>query len=79
MPGVNRITYRTENVAIACWKLDPVLAKNLSSPIIVGVYIIDGNWKSLPYVLTLLRVKHGRLIQLPHGFCLAVMKYSWTL
>ena len=44
--GEADIFYRTKNVAIACWKLDPRIAENSDSwPIIVGVYIIEGNWE----------------------------------
>ena len=38
--------YRTENVAIAGWKIDERIAKtNDSWPLIIGVYIIKGNWE----------------------------------
>ena len=44
--GDTDISYRTDNVAIACWKLDERIAKSQDSwPLIIGVYIIDGNWE----------------------------------
>ena len=44
--GEADILYRTKNVAIACWRLDPRIAETSDSwPIIVGVYIIEGNWE----------------------------------
>ncbi|MEC7589959.1 MAG: hypothetical protein VX483_05370 [Candidatus Thermoplasmatota archaeon] len=44
--GEPDLLYRTENVAIACWKLDQRISKESDAwPIIVGVYIIDGNWE----------------------------------
>ena len=44
--GEADVTYRTENVAIAAWKLDPRLVKNDGSwPIMIGVYIIKGAWE----------------------------------
>ena len=44
--GDTDISYRTDNVAIACWKLDERMAKSQDSwPIIIGIYVIDGNWE----------------------------------
>lgn len=44
--GEADIYYRTENVAIACWRLDPRIAEDSESwPIIVGIYIISGSWE----------------------------------
>jgi len=44
--GDPNILYRTENVAIAGWKLDERIAKTTNSwPIIIGVYVIKGNWE----------------------------------
>ena len=44
--GDTDISYRTDNVAIACWKLDERMAKSQDSwPLIIGIYIIDGNWE----------------------------------
>ena len=38
--------YRTDDVAIASWKLDPRIAEVSDSwPIIIGVYIVRGNWE----------------------------------
>ena len=43
--GEADIHYRTENVAIACWRLDPRIAEDSESwPIIVGIYIVSGSW-----------------------------------
>ena len=44
--GEPDILYRTENVALAGWKLDERIAKTTNSwPIIIGVYVIKGNWE----------------------------------
>ena len=44
--GEADIYYRTENVAIACWRLDPRIAEDSESwPIIVGIYIVSGSWE----------------------------------
>ena len=44
--GEPDLLYRTENVAIAGWRLDPRITKESEAwPIIVGIYIIDGNWE----------------------------------
>ena len=44
--GDTDISYRTDNVAIACWKLDERMAKSQDSwPLIIGIYVIDGNWE----------------------------------
>lgn len=44
--GEADVSYRTENVAIAAWKLDPRIAKNDGSwPVMIGVYIIKGSWE----------------------------------
>lgn len=44
--GQADVVYRTENVAIAAWKLDPRIAKhNDSWPVMIGVYIIKGSWE----------------------------------
>ncbi len=44
--GEPDIYYRTENVAIACWRLDPRIAEDSESwPIIVGIYIVSGSWE----------------------------------
>ena len=44
--GEPDVLYRTEDVAIASWKLDPRIAEVSNSwPIIIGVYIIKGNWE----------------------------------
>ena len=44
--GKADIYYRTENVAIACWRLDPRIAEDSESwPIIVGIYIVSGSWE----------------------------------
>ena len=44
--GEADIYYRTENVAIACWRLDPRIAEGSESwPIIVGIYIVSGSWE----------------------------------
>ena len=44
--GKADVVYRTENVAIAAWKLDPRIAKNNDSwPVMIGVYIITGTWE----------------------------------
>ena len=44
--GEADIYYRTENVAIACWRLDPRIAEDSESwPIIVGIYIVNGSWE----------------------------------
>ena len=44
--GEPDILYRTENVAIAGWKIDERIAKtNDSWPLIIGVYVIKGSWE----------------------------------
>ena len=44
--GEADIYYRTENVAIACWRLDPRIAEDSESwPIIVGIYLVSGSWE----------------------------------
>ena len=44
--GKPDLSYRTENVAIAGWRLDPRITKESEAwPVIIGVYIIDGNWE----------------------------------
>ena len=44
--GPPEIHYRTNNVALAAWKIDKRIAKNDGCwPIIIGVYIIKGNWE----------------------------------
>ena len=48
MPNVGEphLSYRTDNVAIACWNVDSRIAQTPDAwPIVVGVYIIDGNWE----------------------------------
>ena len=43
--GPAEASYRTENIAIAAWKLDERIAKNSGAwPIIVGINVIKGNW-----------------------------------
>ena len=43
--GPAEANYRTENIAIAAWKLDERIAKNTDAwPIIVGINVIKGNW-----------------------------------
>ena len=43
--GLNDLEYRTENVAIAVWKLDQRIAKQQEAiPLMVGVHILEGNW-----------------------------------
>ena len=43
--GPAEANYRTENIAMAAWKLDERIAKNTGAwPIIVGINIIKGNW-----------------------------------
>ena len=57
--GEPDLLYRTENVAIACWKLDPRISKESEAwPIIIGVYIIDGNWEiaALRFDLSLIHI-----------------------
>lgn len=44
--GKPHLSYRTDNVAIACWNVDSRIAQTPDAwPIVVGVYIIDGNWE----------------------------------
>jgi hypothetical protein len=44
--GEADVSYRTENVAIAAWKMDSRIAKHDGSwPIMIGVYIIKGAWE----------------------------------
>ena len=44
--GEPDILYRTENVALAGWKLDERIAQTTDSwPLIIGVYVIKGNWE----------------------------------
>jgi len=44
--GEADVNYRTENVAIAAWKLDERLVKKEGAwPIMIGVYIIKGDWE----------------------------------
>ena len=44
--GQADVSYRTENVAIAAWKMDSRMAKNDGAwPIMIGVYIIEGSWE----------------------------------
>ena len=44
--GEADVSYRTENVAIAAWKMDSRMAKNDGAwPIMIGVYIIEGSWE----------------------------------
>ena len=43
--GVTDLEYRTDNVAIAVWKLDQRMAKEQNAiPLMVGVHILEGNW-----------------------------------
>ena len=43
--GSTDLEYRTENVAMAVWKLDHRMAKEPNAiPIMVGVHILEGNW-----------------------------------
>ena len=43
--GDTDLEYRTENVAIAVWKLDSRMAKDSDAiPVMVGVHILQGNW-----------------------------------
>ena len=43
--GSTDLEYRTENVAMAVWKLDQRMAKEPNAiPLMVGVHIIEGNW-----------------------------------
>ena len=43
--GKADLEYRTENVALAVWKLDGRMVKNEGSiPLMVGVHILEGNW-----------------------------------
>ena len=44
--GEPHLSYRTDNVAIACWNVDSRIAQTPDAwPIVVGVYIIEGNWE----------------------------------
>ena len=43
--GPTDLEYRTENVAMAVWKLDHRMAKEPNAiPLMVGVHILEGNW-----------------------------------
>ena len=43
--GKTYLDYRTENVALAVWKLDRRMAKNEGGiPLMVGVHILEGHW-----------------------------------
>jgi len=43
--GKTDLEYRTENVALAVWKLDGRMAKTEGSiPLMVGVHILEGHW-----------------------------------
>jgi len=43
--GKPDLDYRTDNVAMAVWKLDSRIAKSEGAiPLMVGVHIIEGNW-----------------------------------
>ena len=44
--GKPNILYRTDNIAIAGWRLDDRITKQSGAwPIIIGTYIIKGNWE----------------------------------
>jgi len=43
--GKTDLEYRTENIALAVWKLDRRMAKTAGSiPLMVGVHILEGHW-----------------------------------
>ncbi len=43
--GKTDLEYRTENIALAVWKLDRRMAKTEgSTPLMVGVHILEGHW-----------------------------------
>jgi len=43
--GKNDLEYRTENVDLAVWMLDPRMAKTEGAiPLMVGVHILEGHW-----------------------------------
>tara|TARA_B100000459_G_scaffold143004_1_gene104143 strand:- start:176 stop:2404 length:2229 start_codon:yes stop_codon:yes gene_type:complete len=43
--GPSDLEYRTENVALAVWKLDERMAKQQhATPLMVGIHILEGNW-----------------------------------
>ena len=43
--GKTDLEYRTENIALAVWKLDRRMAENEGAiPLMVGIHIVEGNW-----------------------------------